>query len=66
VSATNVADWNRLKPNATLSNGQSLSIFVPAKPPRKAAPQRSKASAKAPSRSEKRSDKPVAKAATKR
>jgi hypothetical protein len=66
VSATNVADWNRLKPNATLSNGQSLSIFVPAKAPRKAAPQRSKASAKAPSRTDKRSDKPVAKAATKR
>jgi membrane-bound lytic murein transglycosylase D len=66
VSATNVADWNRLKPNATLSNGQILSIYVPAKASRKSAPQRSKAPAKTAARSDKRSDKPAAKAAPKR
>jgi membrane-bound lytic murein transglycosylase D len=33
VSAANVADWNRLKPNAALSKGQSLAIYVPAKAP---------------------------------
>jgi membrane-bound lytic murein transglycosylase D len=58
VSAANVADWNRLKPNAALSNGQSLAIYVPAKasrasgktsPKRSAAP-KSKAPAKAPAR----------------
>jgi membrane-bound lytic murein transglycosylase D len=55
VSAANVADWNRLQPNAKLSNGQKLSIFVPAKAsrravkssPRRATVQRSKAPAKA-------------------
>jgi len=62
VSAANVADWNRLKPNATLSNGQSLSIYVPAKASRRAAPQRNKAPAKAAARSER----PTAKAAAKR
>jgi membrane-bound lytic murein transglycosylase D len=49
VSAANVADWNRLKPNVTLSNGQTLAIYVPAKAPRKAvksSPQRSKAAAR--------------------
>jgi membrane-bound lytic murein transglycosylase D len=66
VSATSVADWNRLKPNATLSNGQILSIYVPAKASRKSAPQRSKAPAKTAARSDKRSDKPAAKAAPKR
>lgn len=62
VTAANVADWNRLKPNATLSNGQSLSIYVPAQASRRAAPQRNKAPTKAAARSEK----PRAKAATKR
>jgi len=70
VSATSLADWNRLKPNAALTNGQILSIYVPAMAPRKSAPQRSKALAKTPSRPEKRSDrrsdKPAAKAAPKR
>ena len=66
VSATSVADWNRLKPNATLTNGQILSIYVPAKASRKSAPQRSKAPAKTAARSDKRSDKPAAKAAPKR
>ncbi|PUE40193.1 transglycosylase SLT domain-containing protein [Limnohabitans sp. Bal53] len=55
VSAANVADWNRLQPNAKLSNGQKLSIYVPAKAsrrpvkssPRRAAVQRGKAPAKA-------------------
>lgn len=37
VSAANIADWNRLKPDAKLSNGQILSIYVPAKAPRQAA-----------------------------
>jgi membrane-bound lytic murein transglycosylase D len=58
VSAANVADWNRLKPNAKLSNGQNLSIYVPAKAsrraasasPRRAAVQRSKAPVKAAAR----------------
>ena len=61
VSAANVADWNRLQPNAKLSKGQSLSIYVPAKasrraaksPPRRAAAQRSKAPAKAAARAAK-------------
>ena len=52
VSAANVADWNRLRPNAALSNGQTLAIYVPAKASRKASkasprrsePQRNKAS----------------------
>ena len=54
VSAANVADWNRLRPNAALSNGQTLAIYVPAKASRKASkasprrsePQRNKASAR--------------------
>jgi membrane-bound lytic murein transglycosylase D len=58
VSAANVAGWNRLKPNAKLSNGQTLSIYVPAKAsrraasasPRRAAVQRSKAPVKAAAR----------------
>ena len=58
VSAANVADWNRLKPNAKLSTGQALSIYVPAKAsPRavKSSPpialgQRSKAPVKATAR----------------
>jgi membrane-bound lytic murein transglycosylase D len=66
VSATSVADWNRLKPNATLSNGQILSIYVPAKASRKSAPQRSQAHAKTAARSDKRSDRPAAQAAPKR
>ena len=66
VSAANVADWNRLKPNAKLSNGQNLSIYVPAKASAKSARQRSKAPAKTTARSDKRSDKPAAKAAPKR
>ena len=66
VSATSVADWNRLKPNAPLSNGQILSIYVPAKAPRKSAPQRIQAPAKTAVRSDRRSDKPTAKAAPKR
>ena len=37
VSAANVADWNRLKTNATLTNGQTLSIYVPAKASRRSA-----------------------------
>ena len=62
VSAANVADWNRLKPNAALSNGQSLAIYVPAKAPSrsvgKATPkrvvvQKGKAPAKAAARSTK-------------
>ena len=51
VSAANVADWNRLKLNAALTNGQMLAIYVPAKASPKAAkptqrrvePQRNKA-----------------------
>jgi membrane-bound lytic murein transglycosylase D len=66
VSATSVADLNRLKPNATLSNGQILSIYVPAKASRKSAPQRSQARAKTAARSDKRSDRPAAQAAPKR
>jgi membrane-bound lytic murein transglycosylase D len=54
VSAANVADWNRLKPNAALSNGQSLAIYVPAKASRaagKTSPKRSAApKSKAPAR----------------
>ncbi len=53
VSAANVADWNRLKPNASLTNGQTLAIYVPAKassaqatPARRTAPQSSKSSAR--------------------
>jgi membrane-bound lytic murein transglycosylase D len=61
VSAANVADWNRLQPNAKLSNGQNLSIYVPAKasgraaksPPRRAAAQRGKAPVKAAARAAK-------------
>jgi membrane-bound lytic murein transglycosylase D len=57
VSAANVADWNRLKPNAALSNGQTLAIYVPAKAsravaksvPRRAGVQHSKAPIKASS-----------------
>ncbi|MEY3611161.1 MAG: Membrane-bound lytic murein transglycosylase precursor [Pseudomonadota bacterium] len=37
VTAANVADWNRLKPNAALSGGQTLAIYVPAKASRTAA-----------------------------
>lgn len=65
VSAANVADWNRLKPTASLSKGQSLAIYVPAKAsrraaksaPRKATGQRSKAPAKATPRANKTSPK---------
>jgi membrane-bound lytic murein transglycosylase D len=31
VSAANVADWNKLRPNARLTGGQSLAIYVPSK-----------------------------------
>ena len=44
VSAANVADWNRLKPNAALSNGQTLAIYVPAKASRAAGKTSSKRS----------------------
>ena len=65
VSAANLADWNRLKPNASLSKGQSLAIYVPAKAsrraaksaPRKAKGQRSKAPTKATPRANKTSPK---------
>ncbi|MDP4612547.1 MAG: transglycosylase SLT domain-containing protein [Limnohabitans sp.] len=65
VSAANLADWNRLKPNASLSKGQSLAIYVPAKAsrraaksaPRKAKGQRSKAPVKATPRANKTSPK---------
>jgi membrane-bound lytic murein transglycosylase D len=65
VSAANLADWNRLKPNASLSKGQSLAIYVPAKAsrraaksaPRKAKGQRSKAPVKAIPRANKTSPK---------
>lgn len=65
VSAANVADWNRLKPNASLSKGQSVTIYVPAKAsrraaksaPRKAKGQRSKAPVKATPRANKTSPK---------
>jgi len=58
VSAVNVAAWNRLKPNAALSNGQTLVIYVPAKASRavgktsskRAAAPKRKASAKAAAR----------------
>ena len=58
VSAANVADWNRLKPNAALTNGQTLAIYVPAKAsraagkssPKRAAVQKGKAPAKAAAR----------------
>ena len=61
VSAANVADWNRLKPNAALTNGQTLAIYVPAKAsraagktsPKRAAVQKGKAPAKAAARSSK-------------
>lgn len=61
VSAANVADWNRLKPNAALTNGQTLAIYVPAKAsraagktsPKRAAVQKGKAPAKAAARSTK-------------
>ena len=65
VSAANLADWNRLKPNASLSKGQSVTIYVPAKAsrraaksaPRKAKGQRSKAPVKAIPRANKTSPK---------
>ncbi len=61
VSAANLADWNRLQPNAKLSNGQNLSIYVPAKasrraaqsPPRRAVAQRGKAPVKSAARAAK-------------
>jgi membrane-bound lytic murein transglycosylase D len=61
VSAANLADWNRLQPNAKLSNGQNLSIYVPAKAsrraaksaPRRATAQRGKAPEKAVARAAK-------------
>jgi membrane-bound lytic murein transglycosylase D len=31
VSASNVADWNKVRPNARLAGGQSLAIYVPSK-----------------------------------
>ncbi len=31
VSAANVADWNKLRPNARLTSGQPLAIYVPSK-----------------------------------
>jgi membrane-bound lytic murein transglycosylase D len=37
VSVANVVDWNRLKTNANLSNGQTLTIYVPAKASRRSA-----------------------------
>ncbi len=51
VSAANVADWNSIRPNAALTKGQSLAIYMPAKAARKASkasphraePQRNKA-----------------------
>jgi membrane-bound lytic murein transglycosylase D len=62
VSAANVADWNRLRPNAALSNGQTLAIYVPAKASRKASkasprrsePQRNKASTRGSKATQKR------------
>jgi membrane-bound lytic murein transglycosylase D len=58
VSAANVADWNRLKPNAALTNGQTLAIYVPAKAsrasgkssPKRASVQKGKAPVKAAAR----------------
>ena len=70
VSAANLADWNRLKPNAQLSNGQTLAVYVPAKAsrraasasPRRAAPKRNPEPVKANARG----SKALAKAAPKR
>jgi membrane-bound lytic murein transglycosylase D len=70
VSAANLADWNRLQPNAKLSNGQNLSIFVPAKASRRAAPSTARRAVpqrgKAPSKTNARPSKPTAKSATQR
>ena len=35
VSAANVAEWNRLKPQVNLSNDQTLTLFVPSQAPRR-------------------------------
>jgi membrane-bound lytic murein transglycosylase D len=35
VSASNVAEWNRLKPQVSLSNGQTLTLLVPSQAPRR-------------------------------
>jgi membrane-bound lytic murein transglycosylase D len=35
VSAANVAEWNRLKPQVSLSNGQTLTLLVPSQAPRR-------------------------------
>jgi membrane-bound lytic murein transglycosylase D len=70
VSTANVADWNRLRPNAALSKGQNLSIYVPAKASRRAAnatPSRATAQrSKAPARAAARGTRTTAKTAPKR
>jgi membrane-bound lytic murein transglycosylase D len=70
VSAANLADWNRLQPNAKLSNGQNLSIFVPAKASRRAAPSTARRAVpqrgKSPTKTNARPGKPAAKSATQR
>ncbi len=71
VSAANLADWNRLKPNAQLANGQTLAIYVPAKASRrtvsasarKAAPQQR---SQTPVKADARGPRASAKAAPKR
>lgn len=37
VTAANMADWNRLKITANLTNGQTLTLFVPSQAPRRLA-----------------------------
>ena len=65
VSATNVADWNRLKPHAALTNGQTLAIYVPAKASRSAGKSSTKRAAvqkgKAPAKAAARGAKPAPK-----
>jgi membrane-bound lytic murein transglycosylase D len=66
VSAASVADWNRLKTNATLTNGQKLTIYVPAKATRRSANTPSSRATPPRNKASTRAAKPTVKSANKR